>query len=311
MLAAMAASYPDAVVVCRGRRVRALRQPRGRAAARRHGRRPAGQAREPARPPRTSRLRSRGLAARIVAGEHVATPSVMEMQREDGSTFFAEVTLSPLVGDDGAVVGLIAVGRDVTARIAAEADAARLRGDRRRRQRSDPRASTPTARCCSSARPRSACSAGPRTRSSGAPATSSWRRSTGSARRGCSPSSRANGSFRRPTVALRRDGTHVEVELSAAEIIGKHGSVIGAALTVLDVSERKRTRRLLDRIIEHAPNAIAVKDLDGRYLGVQLAVRRWRAAELRRPHGRRPAAGGHGAAQRSSRTARCSRAASR
>ena len=75
-----------------------------------------------------------------------------------------------------------------------------------------------------------------------------------------------HGSFRRPTVALRRDGTHVEVELSAAEIIGKHGSVIGAALTVMDVSERKRTRRLLDRIIEHAPNAIAVKDLDGRYL---------------------------------------------
>ena len=40
----------------------------------------------------------------------------------------------------------------------------------------------------------------------------------------------------------------------------------GTALIVLDISARRRTQRMLERIIEHAPNVIAVKDLDGRYL---------------------------------------------
>ena len=189
----------------------------------------------------------------------------MEMQREDGSTFFAEVTLSPLVGDDGAVVGLIAVGRDVTPRIEAEADAARLRAivDAANEAILGVDTDGTVLFFSPSAERLFGWSAGEIIGRSGDELVAPRYR-IGPPRLFAELAE--HGSFRRPTVALRRDGTHVEVELSAAEIIGKHGSVIGAALTVMDVSERKRTRRLLDRIIEHAPNAIAVKDLDGRYL---------------------------------------------
>ena len=221
----------------------------------------------------------------------------MEMQREDGSTFFAEVTLSPLVGDDGVVVGLIAVGRDVTPRIEAEADAARLRAivDAANEAILGVDTDGTVLFFSPSAERLFGWSAGEIIGRSGDELVAPRYR-IGPPRLFAELAE--HGSFRRPTVALRRDGTHVEVELSAAEIIGKHGSVIGAALTVMDVSERKRTRRLLDRIIEHAPNAIAVKDLDGRYLVFNWQSVERRAAELRRAHGRRPVAGGHGAAQR-------------
>ena len=188
----------------------------------------------------------------------------MEMQREDGSTFFAEVTLSPLVGDDGAVVGLIAVGRDVTPRIEAEADAARLRAivDAANEAILGVDIDGTVLFFSPSAERLFGWSADEIIGRSGDELVvaeipdrpAAVVRRTRDARVVPAPDGR---------VAARR--VPRGGELSAAEIIGKHGSVIGAALTVMDVSERKRTRRLLDRIIEHAPNAIAVKDLDGRY----------------------------------------------
>ena len=276
MLAAMAASYPDAVVVagvdgCVRYVNPAAERLLGAPAAGLQGKH-VSLLSSP-----DERLRSRGLAARIVAGEDIVTPSVMEMQREDGSTFFAEVTLSPLVGDDGAVVGLIAVGRDVTPRIEAEADAARLRAivDAANEAILGVDTDGTVLFFSPSAERLFGWSAGEIIGRSGDELVAPRYR-IGPPRLFAELAE--HGSFRRPTVALRRDGTHVEVELSAAEIIGKHGSVIGAALTVMDVSERKRTRRLLDRIIEHAPNAIAVKDLDGRYLVFNWQSARWRPA---------------------------------
>ena len=272
MLAAMAASYPDAVVVAGVDGCVRYVNP---TAERLFGATAAGlQGKHVSLlSSADEQARSHGLAARIVAGEHVATPSVMEMQREDGSTFFAEVTLSPLVGDDGGAVGLLAVGRDVTARIAAEADAARLRAivDAANEAILGVDTDGTVLFFSPSAERLFGWSAGEIIGRSGDDLVAPKYR-IGPPRLFAELAT--NGSFRRPTVALRRDGTHVEVELSAAEIIGKHGSVIGAALTVMDVSERKRTRRLLDRIIEHAPNAIAVKDLDGRYLGFS-----WQSAD--------------------------------
>ena len=100
MLAAVAASVPDAVVLSgvdgcvryinpaaerlfgssvselRGRHVSLLTSP-------------------------AEQVRSRGLAARIAGGERVDQPAIMEMQRDDGSCFFAEVTLSPLITGAG------------------------------------------------------------------------------------------------------------------------------------------------------------------------------------------------------------------
>ena len=272
MLAAMAASYPDAVVVAGVDGCVRYVNP---TAERLFGATAAGlQGKHVSLlSSADEQARSHGLAARIVAGEHVATPSVMEMQREDGSTFFAEVTLSPLVGDDGGAVGLLAVGHDVTARIAAEADAARLRAivDAANEAILGVDTDGTVLFFSPSAERLFGWSAGEIIGRSGDDLVAPKYR-IGPPRLFAELAT--NGSFRRPTVALRRDGTHVEVELSAAEIIGKHGSVIGAALTVMDVSERKRTRRLLDRIIEHAPNAIAVKDLDGRYLGFS-----WQSAD--------------------------------
>jgi PAS domain S-box-containing protein len=71
---------------------------------------------------------------------------------------------------------------------------------------------------------------------------------------------------RRQTVARRRDGTLVEVQLSARPILGPDGRTRGAAITVLDISISHRAQHLLDQIIANAPCAIAVKDLDGRYV---------------------------------------------
>jgi PAS domain S-box-containing protein len=66
-------------------------------------------------------------------------------------------------------------------------------------------------------------------------------------------------------VARRRDGSNFEVEYSAHPMIGARGGHHGAAITLLDVSEGRRTQRLLDRIVEHSPALISVKDLAGRY----------------------------------------------
>ena len=48
--------------------------------------------------------------------------------------------------------------------------------------------------------------------------------------------------------------------------MGPDGRMQGTALIVLDISARRRAQRMLERFVEHAPNVIAVKDLDGRYL---------------------------------------------
>jgi PAS domain S-box-containing protein len=85
----------------------------------------------------------------------------------------------------------------------------------------------------------------------------------------------------RTTVARRKDGTYVDVAVRAHPIHGADGEVRGVAITVLDISEQRRYERLLDRIVEHAPTAITVKDADGRYVVVNRAAARalGRAAE--------------------------------
>jgi PAS domain S-box-containing protein len=76
---------------------------------------------------------------------------------------------------------------------------------------------------------------------------------------------RAGDRVQRDTVARRKDGTHIDIHLVASSIVDEDGGFRGAALTVLDVSDRRRAQHLLQRIIDHAPNVIAFKDLEGRY----------------------------------------------
>ena len=73
-------------------------------------------------------------------------------------------------------------------------------------------------------------------------------------------------------VMPRRDGSMVEVFVTAGPILDAEGRYGGAALTFLDVSDRRRaerdagrSRELLQQLIDHAPNVIAFKDREGRY----------------------------------------------
>jgi PAS domain S-box-containing protein len=78
----------------------------------------------------------------------------------------------------------------------------------------------------------------------------------------------------RTTVGRRKDGSYVEIEVRAHPIHDGAGAVRGAAITVLDISEQRRSQRLLDRIVEHAPTAITVKDARGRYVIVNRSAAR-------------------------------------
>jgi PAS domain S-box-containing protein len=70
----------------------------------------------------------------------------------------------------------------------------------------------------------------------------------------------------------RRDGSLIEVFVTAGPILAADGSYRGAAVTLLDVSQRRsaereagRSRELLQQLIDNAPNVIAFKDREGRY----------------------------------------------
>ncbi len=69
-------------------------------------------------------------SAQIEAGESIP-PSKTTLLHKDGSALTIEVTASPVTGEDGTVVGVCSVGRDLTERVRTEA-AARQSDDRAR-----------------------------------------------------------------------------------------------------------------------------------------------------------------------------------
>jgi PAS domain S-box-containing protein len=82
---------------------------------------------------------------------------------------------------------------------------------------------------------------------------------------------RAGHAVRGEMSALRKDGSELEVHLTASPIPGPGGRYAGATLIVGDLSPRRRaereahrSRELLQRIIDNAPNVIVFKDVEGR-----------------------------------------------
>ncbi len=208
---------------------------------------------------------ARRWAERLKAGESVPGAVLARLVRGDGTRFSAEVSVSPLCNGDGTTLGMVGTVRDVTARLAAEEDAATLRAivdsateaivgiDRK----GDILFFSPSAERLYGWRAEEVI---------GKPVTVliaehqlDWLPEVRDALA-------AGRSVHREGVALRRDGTHLEAELNASPILGAEGRIRGTALIVLDISERRRAQRMLDRIVENAPTSIAVKDLEGRYL---------------------------------------------
>jgi PAS domain S-box-containing protein len=208
---------------------------------------------------------ARASIQRVVAGELEGATVPTRMLRGDGTSFAAEVAVSPLRDANGDVRGVIGVVRDVTERLEAEADIATLRAivdaaeeaivgvDRR----GDILFFSPSAERLYGWRANEVI---------GQPVTlliSDQDRHLLPEVRGALL---AGETVRREGLARRKDGTHVEAELNASPIMGPDGRMQGTALIVLDISARERAQRMLERFFEHAPNVIALKDLDGRYL---------------------------------------------
>ncbi len=76
----------------------------------------------------SDRERCHDLRRKLLVGDPVEDALILELQSENGSRFPAELTLSALIDDDGEVIGTVSLARDVTERVATQADAARLRG---------------------------------------------------------------------------------------------------------------------------------------------------------------------------------------
>jgi PAS domain S-box-containing protein len=80
------------------------------------------------------------------------------------------------------------------------------------------------------------------------------------------------------TIRVRKDGTPVEVEISAAPVRDAAGAVVGSMALYVDITERKRQERArraseqrLTAVIDSAPVAVIEVGLDGR-------IRRWNPA---------------------------------
>jgi PAS domain S-box-containing protein len=210
----------------------------------------------------------RGLAAawaeRLRAGEQVGSGLFARLRRAGGEVFSAEISISPVFDDDGEMIGIVGTARDVTRRLANEADAATLRA---------------VVGAAAEAIIGIDADGTIRFFSPAAERLFDWPAGEiiGRPLAWLVPEDRrervdellalvtTGTSLRLQTVAITRTGTPVEVDVGARPIVGEDGQVSGVAITVLDTSERGRTKRILDRIIEHAPNAIAVKDFEGRY----------------------------------------------
>jgi PAS domain S-box-containing protein len=201
------------------------------------------------------------------AGETV----VEAHRRADGSRFDAEVTASAVCAPDGTPVGVAGVVRDVTARLAELESAAFMRavvdaaaeGIIGVDEQDAIRIFSPEAeRIYGWAADEVA----------GQPvwilAPDHLQERTKAIREQLA----AGATFQAETIGLHKDGTAIPIMLTASPIRDAEGHYRGAAVTVLDLTARRRaereaeqSRRLLHSVLEHAPGMISVKDREGRY----------------------------------------------
>jgi PAS domain S-box-containing protein len=202
-------------------------------------------------------------ACRLARGEAVPGARLIRLRRADGSMFDGELSIFA-VRDGDTLLGLGGMVRDVGDRLAREAEAGVMRAVVESAAEGiigidadgDVRFFSPSAERIYGYRAdeligRPATVLAPHDRQAQA-----WT---------LREELRAGGTVHRDTVARRKDGTHIDVHLIASPIAADDGSLSGAAVTVLDVSERRRAQHLLQRLIDHAPSVIAFKDIDGRY----------------------------------------------
>jgi PAS domain S-box-containing protein len=210
------------------------------------------------------RARARGWALRLAAGERLPPGLQARLVRGDGTTFAGRLDLFPVRDDTGELVGLAGVVRDIMERRSADAASASLRAVVASAAEAIIRVDVHG--CVDLFSPAAE-------RMYGYAADEVIGRPLGllvseSRRAGIADvlaRARAGEAVRGETLSRRSDGADFEVEFSAQPMIDAGGNNRGTAITVLDVSERRRTQRLLDRIVEHAPSLISVKDLAGRY----------------------------------------------
>jgi len=206
------------------------------------------------------RERARALTRRMLAGARITDVLTMDLRHADGTTFPAEVTVSPLFDEDGVVIGVLGTARDVTAQRNAATLDAMVGGAREAFVGTD--VDGRVTFFSRAAEQLFGWSAGEMIGRSAAVVIDL----PDAVRSGVRADLERGEPVRVVVMGRRRDGTRVELDLSASPLFDGQGRSVGAAVSVLDVSERRRDQRLLERIIEHAPTSITVKDFEGHYL---------------------------------------------
>lgn len=208
--------------------------------------------------------RAREWARRLSTGARLPHLVHARMRRADGAGFEGELSLFPVHGHSGELLGMAGIARDVTARVAAEARAATMRAvvDAAAEaiigidEAGSVNLFSPSAERIFGWRADEVL---------GRPAAVLVAEHRLDRARAMRDEVLAGGTIHRETVVRHKDGSLVDAYLTASAVRGAGGRPEGMALTVLDVSERRRNQFLLERIVDHAPNVIAVKDRDGVY----------------------------------------------
>jgi PAS domain S-box-containing protein len=208
--------------------------------------------------------RAREWARRLAAGERLPAGLQARLIRADGTTFAGRLDLFAVRDDEGAVLGMAGVVREVVERRAADTASAALRAVVASAAEAIVRVDEhDRVHLFSPAAERMYGYAADEVVGHPVQMLVADHRRAGVG--DLLARVRAGEAVRGETVARRRDGSDFEVEFSAHPMIDARGGNRGTAITLLDVSERRRTQRLLDRIVEHAPAVISVKDLAGHY----------------------------------------------
>jgi PAS domain S-box-containing protein len=216
-----------------------------------------------------SQEQARAWQTELGAGDP-ARESRLKHRRGDGSPFDAEVQMSPVRGDDGGLLGMAGVVRDVSVRREREESAAMLaavvdaaaEGIIGVDDRDVIRFFSPSAERVFGWRAEEVVG-GPAWILAGDPRRAEARE--------LRAEMLAGRSVHREAVVRLKGGAELAVSLTASPIAGPDGRYEGAAITVLDLSERRRaerdadhSRHLLQHVIDHAPIVVWLKDLEGR-----------------------------------------------